>query len=184
MVKKPGCMRTFNPTHVSFSISLNKLGSPLAKNGVIIPEALARQAHWEDDKYCAGINKIGPSKSPVSLFKRHREPLERWANGMLWSGQIEIGTPPRTFVVEFDTGSSDFWVLSSACGAPECSSGNKYDPSQSTTSKPQPGEFSIEYVGGWGVSGPVYTETVTVAELSVQGEVMGKLDQGDNSLDC
>jgi len=84
-----------------------------------------------------------------------------------WAGTISIGTPEQSFVVVFDTGSSDLWVASSTCTSSACSSKEKYDTSKSSTSSKESGSFSIQYGDNSTVSGPVYTETVTVAGVQV-----------------
>ncbi|KAJ1303555.1 hypothetical protein OPQ81_011739 [Rhizoctonia solani] len=156
------------PSSEGISVQLQKRGSPLAKDGVIVPEALARQIYRCANKYSANLNITGFLKSSFSLFERQNEPLEGRANDTLWAGRIEIGTPPQPFIVDFDTGSSDLWIPSSTCVAPKCSPKNTYDASKSSSSKPQAGEFKITYGDGSGVSGPVYSDTVTVAGLRAE----------------
>ncbi|CUA68395.1 gastricsin [Rhizoctonia solani] len=163
------------PNSEGISVELQKRGSPLAKDGVIVPEALARQIYRGANKYSANINITGFLKS--SIFERQNEPLESKANDTLWAGQIEIGTPPQPFVVDFDTGSSDLWVPSSACLAHGCSSKRTFDALKSSSSKQQEGEFKITYGDGSGVSGPVYADTVTVGGMSAKGQLFSPINQ-------
>ena len=92
-----------------------------------------------------------------------------------WAGNISIGTPGETFLIDFDTGSADLWVPSSGCSSSTCSSKSKYDASSSSTSDEQSGTFSIEYGDGSTVSGPIYTDS---GRLSFNAEALMDVAEG------
>ena len=99
--------------------------------------------------------------APDSLAKRATgsESLTDEDDDEEWAGTISIGTPAQSFLIDFDTGSSDLWVPSSSCTSSTCKSKKKYTASSSSTGSKKSGSFSIEYGDGSTVSGPVYTET-------------------------
>ncbi|KAJ6588105.1 acid protease [Mycena capillaripes] len=99
--------------------------------------------------------------------KRQSEKLTDEDDDEEWAGTISVGTPAQKFLIDFDTGSSDLWIPSSSCTSSTCSSKSKYKASSSSTSSKKTGTFSIQYGDGSTVSGPVYSETVTVAKVAV-----------------
>ncbi|KAF9065021.1 acid protease [Rhodocollybia butyracea] len=108
-----------------------------------------------------------PSSIGARLSRRQIELLTNHQDGEVWTGPISIGTPPQPFVIDFDTGSSDLWVPSSSCANSGCSDKNTYKASFSSTSTKEPGTFSIEYGDDSTVSGPIFKDTVTVADIEV-----------------
>ncbi|KAF8626441.1 hypothetical protein AX15_004875 [Amanita polypyramis BW_CC] len=89
-----------------------------------------------------------------------------------WTGIAFVGTPPQQFIVDFDTGSSDLWIPSIECKTSSCANKRLYNSSWSSTSKNQPGQFSIRYGDGSNVNGTVFTDTVTVAGIKAEGQFL------------
>ncbi|KAJ7607425.1 acid protease [Roridomyces roridus] len=114
-----------------------------------------------------------PALIPGKILERRQiEPLSDVANNSLWPGIISVGTPAQQFVVDFDTGSSDLWVVSSDCQSDICSvpGRSRYNVLASSTAEKQDNQtFSINYA----VSGPVYKDTVCVAGVTVTGQSFG-----------
>ncbi|KAI0764403.1 acid protease [Trametes elegans] len=87
-----------------------------------------------------------------------------------WAGPISIGTPAESFLIDFDTGSADLWVPSINCTSTYCSKKDKYNPASSSSGVHRSGSFFIQYGDGSQVSGPEYTETVSVAGVTVKNQ--------------
>jgi len=81
-------------------------------------------------------------------------------------GVMEIGTPPQSFQVIFDTGSSNLWVPKvgcTHCGLPFISHKSKYDDSKSSTYEADGKKFEIMY-GSGSVEGFFSKDAVTIGE--------------------
>ncbi|KAF9223186.1 Asp-domain-containing protein [Gyrodon lividus] len=82
----------------------------------------------------------------------------------IWSGAIEVGTPPDTYFVLFDTASGhvfvfcDLFLPGPDCGS-SCAGHYIYDPSFSETSIYLGKTFRINFESGEAVSGQQYNDT-------------------------
>ncbi|KAH8986114.1 acid protease [Lactarius akahatsu] len=90
----------------------------------------------------------------------------------LWYGSITVGTPPVTYTVDFDTGSSDLFLPGFDCDS-TCSGHTLYHPSKSSTSSDVGKTFKLRYTDGSAVSGEQYTDTVTVAGYKASQQRLG-----------
>ncbi|THU91893.1 aspartic protease [Dendrothele bispora CBS 962.96] len=104
-----------------------------------------------------------------ALERRQSEPLTD-EHDIEWLGPITIGSNNQQFMIDFDTGSANLWVPSSTCTDSTCSRKHLYDANNSTTSKPQNGTFSTHYGDGSTAEGTLYTDSVTVAGITVHDQ--------------
>ncbi|KAB5588658.1 hypothetical protein CTheo_7896 [Ceratobasidium theobromae] len=88
---------------------------------------------------------------------------------------VTIGNPGVTLILDFDTGSSDFWVWSSEFRASrkDLENHNIYDPRRSSSSEKLPGEtWEIHYGDGSHASGDVHLDTVTIGDITIKRQAV------------
>uniref|UniRef100_A0A8C3AWE1 pepsin A n=1 Tax=Cyclopterus lumpus TaxID=8103 RepID=A0A8C3AWE1_CYCLU len=140
---------------------------PLEK-GKTARETLEEQGLWEEYRFKYPYN---PMAKFDELFAVGSEPMTNDAD-LAYYGIISIGTPPQSFKVIFDTGSSNLWVPSIYCSSPACSNHHKFNPGTSSTYKNNGGALSIHY-GTGSMTGFLGYDTVTVGGFAVKNQIFG-----------
>ncbi|XP_037630086.1 pepsin A-like [Sebastes umbrosus] len=147
---------------VAFSECFHKI--PLIK-GKTAREDLQEKGLWEQ------YRKQFPYNPMAKFYQSGTEGMTNDAD-LSYYGVISIGTPPQSFTVIFDTGSSNLWVPSVYCSSQACENHQKYNPQQSSTFKWGDQTLSIQY-GTGSMTGHLAIDNVEVGGITVSSQVFG-----------
>uniref|UniRef100_A0A146L009 Lysosomal aspartic protease n=1 Tax=Lygus hesperus TaxID=30085 RepID=A0A146L009_LYGHE len=83
-----------------------------------------------------------------------------------YTGDIQLGTPPQTFTVIFDTGSTNLWVYSKDCWwSWPCWTRNTFNYKKSSTYERGNSSISVGYIDGT-ISGRYANEILTIGKAN------------------
>ncbi|XP_069461336.1 cathepsin D-like [Ambystoma mexicanum] len=146
---------------------------PLKKSRSIRRTLSERGVSLEEVKARGGLKKV-ESLQQSSDTTRYPEKLTNYMDAQYY-GEISIGTPPQTFTVVFDTGSSNLWVPSVKCSYFNfaCWFHKRYNAGSSTTYKENKTNFAIHY-GTGSLTGFLSQDTLTIANLSILNQTFAE----------
>ncbi|KAG0356620.1 hypothetical protein BG005_004447 [Podila minutissima] len=160
-------MKAIQPAAIILAIAVMAAASPIALKGkrateniVVVP--LKR-------------NAMASMLNPNKPFQRRQDtsssPLTN--HETLFTAEVAIGTPPQTFQLIVDTGSSDTWVDSTECETTSCDQRSKFHPDDSATLNNTNKDFSVEYGDGSKVTNTLVRDTVTINDITVSEQDFG-----------
>lgn len=132
------------------------------------PSAYARAVRRFEISTDTFIGRKGQVFHKVAAGGKESEvPADSIQNDLEYVVAVKIGTPGVTLKLDFDTGSSDLWVWSSELRA-STTGHNIYNPKKSSTAKTvEHAKWNISYGDGSSASGNVYTDVVTIGNVSI-----------------
>lgn len=132
---------------------------------------------------------------PISMTNRHI-PLERRQGGpsgavleltrkgpdgfydVIYTVDVQAGTPPRTFPMLVDTGSSDMWIAATSCSGCRAAPA-LYDAASSSSTIPTGQDFEYNYLVGT-ASGPIIWDQVSLGSYTIERQAFASVTAATN----
>ncbi|KAJ7141532.1 aspartic peptidase A1 [Mycena filopes] len=160
---------TINDPALELAYLANKYGAPSQEGQVsLIAGGSGRRLHQGSETQAVW--------SEEQAMGGHKVPLTNFLNAQYFA-EIKIGTPPQSFKVILDTGSSNLWIPSVSCRSFACYMHTPYDSSASSTYRANGSAFSIQYgsgsktkpeYGSGSITGFVSNDLLAIGDLSIR----------------
>ncbi|TYZ65639.1 hypothetical protein PybrP1_000590 [[Pythium] brassicae (nom. inval.)] len=132
-----------------------------------------RNAHhagvWQPE-FPSPAGEAESSITELANLHDHADVVIRNFQNAQYYGEISLGTPPQTFTVIFDTGSSNVWVPNRKFGGH-----NVYNHEKSSSYQANGTEFKIQY-GSGPVSGFLSQDTLAVGGLVIEKQFFAEVN--------
>ncbi|KAG5282132.1 hypothetical protein AALO_G00052580 [Alosa alosa] len=111
---------------------------------------------------------------PMVKFQQQQDGVQSMTNDadLSYYGVISLGTPPQSFSVVFDTGSSNLWVPSVYCNSAACNNHRQFNPDISSTYQGTQQSLRIRY-GTGSMTGILGYDTLEVGGITVSNQIFG-----------
>lgn len=138
-----------------------QLAKTLAKYGASLPDGLAHTvANFDVARRLAARTSGSVKTTPEQYDIQYLTP-------------VQIGTPPQTLNLDFDSGSSDLWVFSTGVPPASVMGQALYNPKKSNTSRRVSGaSWEITYGDESTSRGIVYRDTVKIGGIAVKNQAV------------
>ncbi|KAI0296947.1 acid protease [Multifurca ochricompacta] len=168
------------PSPSAISIHIEKRSGLPNSHAVVNVTRLKSGVRRTIEKIQNGFNAFERNTGAPHPFASKLSPFEKRGAGdplidyqaELWYGPISVGTPPKTYTVDFDTGSSDLFLPSSTCGS-TCKGHRLYNTKASSTAYDLKKTFILKYGDGSSVTGEQYTDTVSIGHFTAKKQTVG-----------
>ena len=131
-----------------------------------------KSRYFEDDSRFASDRRRRQQKGRggSGSYKIHLDDI----NNSQYVGQISVGTPPQSFLVIFDTGSSNLWITSTECESQACLAHHRFDRTRSNSFKTLGMDMSVKF-GTGSIEGYLAQDDFALGPVRVSSQTFGEI---------
>ena len=171
MILSSTLLLSFLSIHTTFALPQGHSPSGPAAVPLLRKRQPVRDAEWHRKQVDMLLSKYGNPNSSRKRATSGGNQLVNQNTDSSYYGSLAIGTPPVSFDVILDTGSSDLWLAGQGCQT--CESVPTFKPSRSSTFKNLSAPFHITY-GSGAADGILGSDVVQMAGFQVPQQTFGK----------